>query len=233
MDKKDKADVLNQKKLLEAPGSRYVSLVLCIVIVVIIPHYVIAGFIYAREHSHACMSSVSFPNLSLLKNRHLSVSFSDIAWCFDIFRKVVRLVKHACLQYFSLEQSEWHRQKRGLTERGGRASVLRKQSAAQQIAEENIHLWTDSPWPARNNQVFGALNSFMERCNDVLELVQTTTHFKMLRLASEIGGAGGTNLNSLVEEIYGNFQEAIEKIQGYNLVRKISIILSPGRFLAT
>ena len=123
--------------------------------------------------------------------------------------------------YFSLEQSEMYRQRRGVAERGGRGSIsVPKQSAAQQIAEQNTHMWTDSPWPARNHQVFGALNSFMERCNDVLELVQTTTHFKMLRLASEIGGAGGTNLNSLVEEIYGHFQEAIEKIREYNLVRK-------------
>lgn len=119
-----------------------------------------------------------------------------------------------------MEQSELHRQKRGFTERGGRLSMLRKQSAAQQFADQRIDMRTDSPWPARNHQVFGGLNSFMERCNDVLELVQTTTHFKMLRLASEIGGAGGTNLNSLVEEIYGNFQDAIEKIQKYNLVRK-------------
>ena len=126
----------------------------------------------------------------------------------------------------SLDPSEMYRQKRGLLERGGRSSILRKQSAAQQIAEQNIYMWTDSPWPARNHQVFGALNSFMERCNDVLELVQTTTHFKMLRLASEIGGAGGTNLNSLVEEIYGHFQEAIEKMQGYNLVSENQRILS-------
>jgi hypothetical protein len=134
--------------------------------------------------------------------------------------------------YFSLEQSEMQRQKRGLTERGGRSSSLRKQSAAQQIAEQNIDMWTDSPWPARNHQVFGALNSFMERCNDVLELVQTTTHFKMLRLASEIGGAGGTNLNSLVEEIYGHFQEAIEKIRGYNLVRENQKIIFRAWLLA-
>lgn len=33
-------------------------------------------------------------------------------------------------------------------------------------------IWTDSPWPARNNAAFTSLNSFMERCNDVLELVQ-------------------------------------------------------------
>ena len=128
---------------------------------------------------------------------------------------------NSVLLYFSLEQSEMYRSKRGLPERGGRGSIsARKQSTAQQMTEENMHMWTDSPWPARNHVVFGALNSFMERCNDVLELVQTTTHFKMLRLASEIGGAGGTNLNSLVEEIYAHFQEAIEKIREYNLVRR-------------
>jgi hypothetical protein len=30
-----------------------------------------------------------------------------------------------------------------------------------------------SPWPKRNHSCFFDLNVFMERCNDVLELVQT------------------------------------------------------------
>lgn len=153
-----------------------------------------------------------------------SVGFHIILW--NMRTMTYSQVAHHCPAYISLmpdyflslEQLEMYRLRRGLAERSGRSSISCKQSAAQQIAEQNIEMWTDSPWPARNHHVFGALNSFMERCNDVLELVQTTTHFKMLRLASEIGGAGGTNLNSLVEEIYSHFQEAIEKIQAYNLV---------------
>ena len=40
---------------------------------------------------------------------------------------------------------------------------------------QTTDMWTDSPWPARNNAVFASLNNFMERCNDVLELVQVWT----------------------------------------------------------
>ena len=58
----------------------------------------------------------------------------------------------------------------------------------------------------------------MERCNDVLELVQTTTHFKMLQLAADVGGAGGTNLDRLIVEIYVHFKKAIQNIKEFNLV---------------
>lgn len=34
------------------------------------------------------------------------------------------------------------------------------------------------PWPPRNAPVFGAFSSFMERCNDLLELVQTVQDFR-------------------------------------------------------
>ena len=33
-------------------------------------------------------------------------------------------------------------------------------------------------WPPRNSPVFAALSSFMERCNDLLELVQTVQDFR-------------------------------------------------------
>ncbi|EDO43528.1 predicted protein [Nematostella vectensis] len=70
-------------------------------------------------------------------------------------------------------------------------------------------LWTDSPWPPRNNPCFLSLNNFMERCNDVLELVQTTRHFELLTCAAEVGGAGGDSLDCLVREIHTKFNEAI------------------------
>ena len=34
------------------------------------------------------------------------------------------------------------------------------------------------PWPARNSPVFTSLNAIMERCNDLMELVQTILHFR-------------------------------------------------------
>ena len=134
---------------------------------------------------------------------------------YSVVRFLYRTIIVGFLFILSVE-SAMFRQNWSGTDKDGRSSTYRKQSALQYA--EKTETWVDSPWPARNNHVFSMLNNFMERCNDVLELVQSTTHFKMLRLASEIGGAGGTNLNSLVKEIYGSFLEAIEKMKGYNLV---------------
>ena len=84
---------------------------------------------------------------------------------------------------------------------------------------DTTELWTDSPWPARNNICFSSLNSFMERCNDVLELVQTTQHFEMLTCTAEVGGAGGNSLDSQVKEIHAKFLEAVRSFQQMPNVR--------------
>ena len=34
------------------------------------------------------------------------------------------------------------------------------------------------PWPPRNSPVFAPLNAIMERCNDLLDLVQTVHDFR-------------------------------------------------------
>lgn len=34
------------------------------------------------------------------------------------------------------------------------------------------------PWPQRNSPVFATLSAVMERCNDLLELVQTVCDFR-------------------------------------------------------
>ncbi|XP_053409232.1 uncharacterized protein LOC123561373 isoform X4 [Mercenaria mercenaria] len=70
-------------------------------------------------------------------------------------------------------------------------------------------LWTDSPWPPRNAPCFDLLNAFMERCNDVLELVETTRHFRLLAGAAEIGGAGNMSLDALVKEIHEKYTQAM------------------------
>ncbi|XP_078672103.1 uncharacterized protein LOC144911712 isoform X1 [Branchiostoma floridae x Branchiostoma belcheri] len=70
--------------------------------------------------------------------------------------------------------------------------------------------WKDSPWPPRNARCFDLMNRFMERCNDVLELVETTRHFRLLESAAEIGGAGGRSLDALVQEIHQNFAKAMD-----------------------
>ncbi|XP_052060514.1 uncharacterized protein LOC127700861 isoform X4 [Mytilus californianus] len=71
-------------------------------------------------------------------------------------------------------------------------------------------LWTDSPWPPRNAPCFDLLNSFMERCNDVLELVETTRHFRLLADAAEIGGAGSMSLDALVKEIHLKYSQVMK-----------------------
>ena len=82
-------------------------------------------------------------------------------------------------------------------------------------------LWDDSPWPLRNNQVFEGLNTFMERCNDVLELVESTRHFRMLRNAAEVGGAGGQGLDAMVREIHDRFETAMIEFKNGVQVLKI------------
>ncbi|KAL3885754.1 hypothetical protein ACJMK2_025795 [Sinanodonta woodiana] len=83
------------------------------------------------------------------------------------------------------------------------------QSSSSAIDEDE--LWTDSPWPPRNAACFDLLNSFMERCNDVLELVETTRHFRLLAGAAEIGGAGSMSLDALVKEIHEKYTVAMSE----------------------
>ncbi|KAK7479591.1 hypothetical protein BaRGS_00029140 [Batillaria attramentaria] len=72
-------------------------------------------------------------------------------------------------------------------------------------------LMTDSPWPPRNAPCFDLLNSFMERCNDVLELVETTRHFRLLAGAAEVGGAGSMSLDAMVKEIHQKYTQAMRE----------------------
>ena len=47
------------------------------------------------------------------------------------------------------------------------------------------------------------------RCNDVLELVETTRHFRLLAGAAEIGGAGSLSLDAMVKEIHHKYTHAM------------------------
>ncbi len=49
------------------------------------------------------------------------------------------------------------------------------------------------------------------RCNDVLELVQTTRHFRLLADAAEVGGAGSQSLDALVKEIHLKYSQAMNE----------------------
>ncbi|XP_071095883.1 uncharacterized protein [Haliotis cracherodii] len=82
-------------------------------------------------------------------------------------------------------------------------------SSTASLHEED--LWNDSPWPPRNAPCFDLLNSFMERCNDVLELVETTRHFRLLAGAAEVGGAGSMSLDAMVKEIHQKYTHAMQE----------------------
>lgn len=55
---------------------------------------------------------------------------------------------------------------------------------------------------------FSLVNHY--RCNDVLELVETTRHFRLLADAAEIGGAGSMSLDALVKEIHVKYTQAMK-----------------------
>uniref|UniRef100_A0A8C5WK28 Dynein heavy chain n=1 Tax=Leptobrachium leishanense TaxID=445787 RepID=A0A8C5WK28_9ANUR len=66
-------------------------------------------------------------------------------------------------------------------------------------------LWIDSPWPPHNAHCFQTMNLFMERCNDVLDLVETMKHFQTLKMVACIGGAGSSSLDAMVQEIWDSY----------------------------
>lgn len=71
----------------------------------------------------------------------------------------------------------------------------------------------NSPWPKRNHPCFLFLNVFMERCNDVLELVQTMRHFQILSRTVSIGGSDNINMDFLAQEIHAKYERAINEFQ--------------------
>jgi hypothetical protein len=72
-------------------------------------------------------------------------------------------------------------------------------------------LRVDSPWPKKNHKCFYHLNVFMERCNDVLELVQTMRHFQILSKTVSIGGADSLSMDLLVKEIHVKYVKALDE----------------------
>ena len=62
--------------------------------------------------------------------------------------------------------------------------------------------YTDSAWPPRNEKCFAGLSRFVERCNDLLDLVETTHHFLTLQEAAKVGGAGSTPLDGHIADIH-------------------------------
>jgi dynein heavy chain len=62
-----------------------------------------------------------------------------------------------------------------------------------------------NPWRIQNNALFVRLDSFLERCHDILDLAQTIVQFTRLGKI-EIGGTKGKTLSTSVQQIYSDFQ---------------------------
>ena len=67
----------------------------------------------------------------------------------------------------------------------------------------------NNPWRIQNNALFMRLDSFLERCHDILDLTQTIVQFSMLAKI-EIGGTKGKTLTNSVSQIYLDFDTAVE-----------------------
>ncbi|XP_068122143.1 uncharacterized protein [Hyperolius riggenbachi] len=71
--------------------------------------------------------------------------------------------------------------------------------------EEEDCIWVDCSWPQYNASYFQNMNIFMERCNDVLDLVETMKHFEVLKAVAAVGGAGSSSLDALVQDIWNSY----------------------------
>ncbi|CAM9107555.1 unnamed protein product [Discosporangium mesarthrocarpum] len=67
-----------------------------------------------------------------------------------------------------------------------------------------------NPWRIQNNALFMRLDSFLERCHDILDLTQTIVQFSKLAKI-EVGGTKG---NTLTASIHCDFEVAVEKFKG-------------------
>lgn len=65
-----------------------------------------------------------------------------------------------------------------------------------------------NPWRIQGNALFVRLDSFLERCHDILDLTQTIVQFCKLSKI-EVGGTKGKTLTLSVQQIHTDFTEAV------------------------
>lgn len=70
----------------------------------------------------------------------------------------------------------------------------------------------DNPWSVQNNAVFVRLDTFLERCHDILDFGQTIVMFTKLAKI-EIGGTKGKTLTTSIAQIFSDFNHAIDAIR--------------------
>jgi len=63
-------------------------------------------------------------------------------------------------------------------------------------------------WRVQNNALFLRLDSFLERCHDILDLTQTIVQFSKIEKI-EIGGTKGKTLSTSVRQIFSDFTESV------------------------
>jgi dynein heavy chain len=68
-----------------------------------------------------------------------------------------------------------------------------------------------NPWRIQNNALFMRLDSFLERCSDILDLTQTIVQFSLLSKV-EVGGTKGKALSDTVLQIHADFTSALSKL---------------------
>ena len=66
-----------------------------------------------------------------------------------------------------------------------------------------------NPWRIQNTALFPRLDSFLERCHDLLDLTKTVVQFQRLERI-EIGGNKGRTLSASVGQIYNDFTQVLE-----------------------
>lgn len=69
-----------------------------------------------------------------------------------------------------------------------------------------------NPWTVQNNAVFIRLDSFLERCHDILDLALTILMFSKLAKI-EIGGTKGKTLTTSIAQIYSDFVHSVDTIK--------------------
>ena len=85
-------------------------------------------------------------------------------------------------------------------------------------AKANLECPTN-PWRIQNNALFVRLDAFLERCHDILDLTETVVQFSKLGKL-EVGGTKGKTLSTSVQQIYADFEGAINAFRsvGYDIM---------------
>ena len=68
----------------------------------------------------------------------------------------------------------------------------------------------DNPWRFQNSALFVRLDSFLERCHDILELTNTVLQFSKLETV-EVGGTKGKILTTSVAQIFNDFTKSVSR----------------------